>query len=380
MTAKHIVTLILLLAGLSVTATPLTPQQALSNIDSQNSKGGVFNAFSFKGSELQHAFTLCDSKNAPLVYAYNVKSGTAGEGFVIASADDNAFPVLGYVEKGSFNEADIPIQLREMMEYYGREIEWLRSAEGQLNRQPIDWTMLTKEAKQEVKPMVKTVWGQGNPYNLMCPRVDNNLSVTGCMATAIAQVCAYWHWPLKGSGTGKAYCNGKRYTWDLSKIKFNYLKMTTYYNERSTKAQQEAVAKLMAACGYTVGMNYSPSASAASATVTQLVNHLNYSPSARLILRDGNNEMSWINELYASLAAGSPIIIWGYGSNYQNGHAFVIDGYRGLGYFHVNWGWNGNSDGFYRLSALAPRNDSRNLNFSYHQYAIVGLKPNRPSR
>ena len=35
-------------------------------------------------------------------------------------------------------------------------------------------------------------------------------------------------------------------------------------------------------------------------------------------------------------------------------HAFVVDGYQGDGLFHLNWGWGGMSDGYFRLTALDP--------------------------
>ena len=41
----------------------------------------------------------------------------------------------------------------------------------------------------------------------------------------------------------------------------------------------------------------------------------------------------------------------------EGGHAFIIDGYEvkgSTGYFHVNWGWNGQSDDYYLISVLKP--------------------------
>ena len=36
-------------------------------------------------------------------------------------------------------------------------------------------------------------------------------------------------------------------------------------------------------------------------------------------------------------------------------HAFVCDGYKEGDYFHINWGWGGQFNGYYRLSVLSPR-------------------------
>ncbi len=372
---KHIALFAALLAGaMSMTAKQVTPEQAVANMESQQSQGGLFGAPTLKGNSLKHVFTLSDTKKAPLVYAYNVSGKDAG--YVIASADDSAFPVLAYVDKGSFSEKEIPVQLREVMAYYGEQIAWLRSDKGAKARQPFVWSVMLKESRKPVKPMVKTLWNQYAPYNLMCPEMDGKKSVTGCMATAMAQVLAYWHWPKKASGKGTATCNGKVYHWDLSKIAFDFNKMTTYYTDKSPRDRQIAVAKLMAACGYAVGMNYSPTGSGASASVSDMVNFFHFKPTAELALLTGYTPLKWIDKIHSSLAAGCPVICWGYGSDYQSGHAFVIDGYQGLGYFHVNWGWGGQSDGYYRLTALIPGGDTTR-DYGHYQRALVNLRPDK---
>ena len=58
----------------------------------------------------------------------------------------------------------------------------------------------------EIKPLIQTEWGQSAPYNYMCP--DENMldkgdkgynaekrCLTGCVATAMAQIMYYWKWP-----------------------------------------------------------------------------------------------------------------------------------------------------------------------------------------
>lgn len=66
-----------------------------------------------------------------------------------------------------------------------------------------------------------------------------------------------------------------------------------------------------------------------------------------------------------------PILYCGVALTLGYGHAFVCDGYDTNGYFHFNWGWSGDADGFYSLSSLAPTSYSFNAN----QSAVIGIEP-----
>ena len=62
---------------------------------------------------------------------------------------------------------------------------------------------------------------------------------------------------------------------------------------------------------------------------------------------------TWSEKLYKQLAAGRPMPYASIGG----GHIFLMDGYAGKGYFHFNWGWNGDFNGNYLLSALLTEDD-----------------------
>lgn len=51
--------------------------------------------------------------------------------------------------------------------------------------------------------------------------------------------------------------------------------------------------------------------------------------------------------LLEELAASRPVYVSG------SGHAFVCDGNDARGFLHINWGWNGRSNGYYAVSVLA---------------------------
>ena len=56
--------------------------------------------------------------------------------------------------------------------------------------------------------------------------------------------------------------------------------------------------------------------------------------------------------LYEELSSGRPVLYSG--SKNMSGHEFVCDGYDGNGMFHINWGWNGLSNGYFLLNVLDP--------------------------
>ena len=66
------------------------------------------------------------------------------------------------------------------------------------------------------------------------------------------------------------------------------------------------------------------------------------------------------------------------GGKVSGAHAFVCDGYDGNGYFHINWGWGGQSDGYFKLSILNPSDQGAGSSsgadgYTLSQTALLGL-------
>jgi hypothetical protein len=73
-------------------------------------------------------------------------------------------------------------------------------------------------------------------------------------------------------------------------------------------------------------------------------------------------------------------VVYG-GASSGGGHEFVCDDYQGEDFFHINWGWGGVSDNYFRLSALNPYSQgiggsSSRDGFHYSQDAVVGIMKN----
>ncbi len=289
-------------------------------------------------SELKCAYTA-KSGDLILYYIFNFESG-----FIITSADTRLPSILGYSFNGCFDEKNLPSNFKWWLNEYSREISsFLPSA-------PESFSNMRSHAKvsrPEILPMIKTKWNQDAPYNNECPTVSGYKSVTGCVATAVAQLMKYWEWPLRptGSNAGVIF-NGTVYDW---KNMIDEYRMNDY-----TSTQANAVAKLMRQVGAAVNMQYSPYGSGAYDVDVQIAmpKYFDYNQGMFFHWKDYTPLKEWINIVYSELAAGRPIYYTG--SSDEGGHAFVCDGYDKNDYFHFNWGWGGYQDGYFLLTALNP--------------------------
>lgn len=285
--------------------------------------------------------------NQPAVYVFSLDSD---KGYIVLPADDEATPMLGYSDSGKFDAASINPTMQWWLDEYAAEIKWLRE-----NPSPDRYLPAPATARQAIAPMVKTVWNQSEPFNNMCPANGTRRCVTGCVATAMAQIVNYHKLPT-GNGTGSASVtyNGTTYTFDYANESFDWNNMLDSYNGSYTSEQANAVAKLMYACGVGVDMSYGTGASAAATSdvVGALVNHFGFDKGARVFTRSYYTLSDWNDLVYNQLKDYGPVQVSG--RNDGGGHSFVCDGYNAGDFFHINWGWGGASDGYFKLTALDP--------------------------
>lgn len=367
---KRLSLLLLSIAGVaSAFASYITPQQALSRLS-----GGA--ARKVTATELK-TYTLADTRTSeagtPTVYVFN---RPANRGYLILPADDCAAPVLGYADRGSYAEAQSSPELQYWLGEYSRQIEY--AAE-----KGITYSGSTRAGlpgRKVIAPLLKTKWNQGAPYNYECPVDNGSRSVTGCVATAMAQVMNYWKYPEIGHGTVSARIKttNTTVTMDLGLKKFDWANMLDVYNSSSSTEQEDAVAYLMKCCGYSVNMGYSSKESGAQSVNVgkALIANFDYNPNMDFIKRSYVTDSQWDEYVYNELAAGRPVYYSGFST--QAGHAFVCDGYDNEGYYHFNWGWGGSSDGYFLLQALNPGTlgiGGGTGGYNVHQDIIVGLQP-----
>lgn len=309
----------------------------------------------------------------------NVYVFTTESSFVLVAADDRVQPILGYSLNGRFNTENIPDNMRAWIEEYRDAILYAINhqtrASDEVTRQ---WTALEMgvdihRAEVMVGPLIQTKWDQYSPYNLMCP----SGTVTGCVATAMAQVMKYWNYPSHGIGSHEYAWNEQTLRADFGATYYDWPNMADSYSSSNTAAQRQAVATLMYHCGVSVNMDYGPQSGAATSMVADaLKTYFNYSSETQYLYRSNYSDEEWITMLKAELNRDHPIQYNGKASN--GGHSFVCDGYNSDDYFHFNWGWSGANDGYYSINSLNPGTGGAGSGdgvFNFNQGAIFGICP-----
>lgn len=291
--------------------------------------------------------------------------------YAIVSADDRLPRVLGWSDKGCFDPDDIPENVRWWLGQYDVEISALLKADPS---EEATRGIYEPRYRDAIEPMLKSTWNQSAPYNNMCPTVKGSKSVTGCVATAMAQVMRYHQWPKYPTGANKDYTfSGTELDWSLM--------LDTYNPGAYTTRQANAVALLMLQCGRSVNMSYSPQESGAQGNMVPyaLTTYFDYSQDVRLEYRDYFSASAWEDMVYGELEAERPVLYSGF--SYAGGHAFVCDGYL-EGYYHFNWGWGGYQDGYFLLNALNPAAGGIGSyvgGYNLNQLILTGVKKNNGS-
>ena len=271
------------------------------------------------------------------LYVFNVEDKG---GFVVVSGDDRTQSILGYAHTGEIDMGQIPCNMMWLLNYYDTAI-------GQLAEdfRPSDNSTRSTELYSEIPALVSTQWGQSDPYNAHCPQYEGERCITGCVATAMAQVMNYNRWPQTQTTDIPAYTTS---TLGISMPalpakQFNWDNMTSV-----------AIAELMLYCGQAVNMDYTPTASGAMniAVSGALKDIFGYSSAARLVARAAYTDDQWAEMIYSELQEGYPILYFGQSAT-VGGHAFIVDGYAD-GDYHINWGWDGYCDGYFTLDKLNP--------------------------
>lgn len=338
--ARFCASLLIPLSAANVSAAPVTPESALNDANTYLSSLSGKSTRGITDIHLAQVYTAkSDFGNAFYVFS----DDNAGV-FTIMSADTRLPKVLGYSLNNGFTADNMPCNLRWWLDSYAREISYSLASglAEEKNTRAIEIT----DTRTAIEPMVTTHWNQSAPFNNLCPEQNGQRAVTGCVATAMAQAMKYHNWPPKGTGSRNGHNFNEDYAWSDM--------INDYVRGQYSNSQARAVAELMLACGQSVDMMYSPYSSGAQAFREQyaLPTYFDYDKDCRFILRDFYSQKEWDDIIYSELQAGRPVVYGGQSA--QGGHAFVCDGYSEAGYFHINWGWGGLSDGYFLLSALTP--------------------------
>ena len=298
------------------------------------------------------------STQAPAWYVFNRAEG----GFVVISGTEAAMPVLGYSFEDSFGPLDeMPENLQGWMDAYRDEINERRTSgkpatEAELTRWRDALTM-TRTAELPASVDLQTAnFNQNTPYNWKTPVSSSGRKVvTGCTPTAVSIVMAYYKHPAHGTGTLTSYTkNG--YTVPemmLDTIPFQWDKIRSSYKSGSyTTEEGYAVATLVAVVGSMMRAAYSSNGTGAAMSPAKLTKYMDYDSCVVRYARSYSTADSWKSMLKSYLAAGYPFLIVGWNSSGSMGHSYVIDGYDAHDRFLINYGWGGQSNGYYQMDAF----------------------------
>ena len=349
-------------------ASPVSKERALkfaNNFLSSKNIGRTLQLTLVENTPTTKRLAKAQSVDAASYYVFN----NVGGGFIIISGDDSTEPVLGYSDDGFFDPEQMPDNMKAFLERYEAEVEFARA-----NRLPSAeaWDGYI-EASHVIAPLVPATWGQDDPFSQKCFTTSGNISATGCVATAMAQIMYTYKWPQQQTGEIPAYSSYEA----LPPTVFQWSKMIDYYSGSEADGQKDAVADLMLYCGHSVQMSYYGSSAGAETYKSALAlrDYFGYSSDINLINRVCFTPTEWHNMIYNELACRRPVIMGGYSA--FGGHAFICDGYDGHGLFHFNWGWYGRHNGYYRMQAIPDYSFNPDYGgFTSRLTAIVGISPN----
>lgn len=366
--------LLLLASTLSVNAAPRSKaamERAAKAILTQKAIGSSARTAPNRGQ-----FKLLKANKAYSVYGY--EKG----GFAIITSDDLVPEVIGYSESTFSDGAN-------------SNFKWyLDAAERAVNAivasgKPFKTTTPDPSLySPSVAPLITCHWGQESPYNDLCPEGTTSGSggwqgygetgrcVTGCVATAMAQVMYYHKSPVRGQGTNsvrvkQADGSYNTVTVDFSQSVYDWDNMLDDYDRNYSYAEGQAVAKLMLDCGVASNMEYATDGSGTYTNLARdgMVNYFGYPATAQFLERDGYSESDWMNLIFNEISNSRPLLYGGV-DMMNGGHEFVFCGYDTKGRVWVNWGWNGSDDGYYDVALLDPESFS----FSAYQDMVIGIE------
>ena len=322
------------------------------------------------------------SNLTPVYYVFNFSV----TGYIIISADDACYPVIGYSFDTRYDTENQPDNFVYWMDCRKKEIsenmkmnlvadeatsnEWKRL----LTSDPQGLTD-TQNATTDVAPLITSLWDQGFPYNVYCPAdagcgsFGGHVTV-GCVATAMSQIMYYWRWPWTGTGS---HCytppHFSQQCADFGNSYYDWNGMTDSPNKECNP-----VALISYHAGVSVNMDYNTDGACSSGAMqgsvpSALKNYFRYSSACLSANKMSYSTSGWNSLLQGDLTAGEPIQYGGQGAG--GGHSWVCDGFQGADYYHMNWGWSGSSNGYFYLNNLNPGG----YTFNNSQSAVVHITP-----
>lgn len=275
------------------------------------------------------------------------------QGFVIAAADDREESVFAYVEEGTYEDETSNNGFNAFMDalsesQMAKRIKRSDTQEDFIYFDPDEGGDSSYPDKFEVMlPLLVTNWGQ-RTYNTYCP----SNTPTGCVPTAISQICSYLKVPQHVSWSQNGTSGQSSIDWDRI---INECSNYSFGNVYSPDLKNQ-IAHLMRFWGVTVNAVYDSDGTSAESdfAISKMIElGFNATTLAAYDATTLKNALKEGNKIVYMRGNGDYYHTWLVIRNYTDGHAWVVDGYihsiknsRESIYLHCNWGWGGQNGYF----------------------------------
>ena len=311
-----------------------------------------------------------DSINDTLIYVLNFKDN---QGFAVVSASRQTDGLIAVTESGYYDPST-PTGIPGFDSYMARAYDYV-SQESQKNviaeTRASSYPLMVKPVYdtiyyKKINPKIEVRWGQEGRMGQFCGN-----GIAGCSNTAAAQIMSYFKYPntLSLSYSGR----------DVNITPLAWTSMCAHQYTNVTNNRNDAdihIGRLARQLGELAGSTYNQGET--STTISNMRNAL-YSLGytvGNIVTLSPINGVFEDNDMFAfasHLSQNRLIYMRGNKENSLKGHAWVIDGclyvkalyrlmatydgttwsvFQEMGTYktchnHINWGWNGNCNGYF---------------------------------
>jgi len=364
---------------------PEEAQQVAKNFMSER-----FGTERFSSSDFVLLHTEVDENGEAVLYRFQVGE----QGFIMISATNLTTPVLAYSLESNYEGNETT---KYLYEKYTNSIKFVKAnPHAALMNTRDEWKQYAdvefkarkksgeSKAIKFLEPLVTTTWNQGKYYNQYCP-YDTEAggpdfdfrTPNGCVALNMINILNFHRYPSTGvGGVEREHPQYGKLSANFAQGVYNYDAMTNVI----AGGYQGPFAELVYHCGLAVKMNYGPTGSGSISQEVPIAMYKYFGfANAQYVARESynNDYRRWETEvLIPELDKHRPIYYSGRSSDYSGGgHAWIIDGYMqtdSVTYFHVNWGWGGKDNGFFRIENLMTTSYK---SFSSDEATVINLVP-----
>ena len=383
---------VLALSGMSASGEPVNAEQAvlaakgwyeLRFRDAREAKVGGEKPAAVLAAEAARPIVVGETI---IAYAFELPEG----GCIAIAADDRVSPIFYYSFDSRLTVPGVP-PAQAVMENFAERIAQLQDDSNRTTStaHPL-WSSLAGLSDGKHRPaalaefplapkgpLLTTKWDQISPYNDKAPMDTGGRCLTGCVATAMAQVMRYWKHPVTGTGSHCYYWSpdwpywspdGKVLCADFGATTYDWENMPDEATPGSPPAVKEAVSTLNYHCGVAVDMHYGRDVSGTwEYSDIALKRYFGYE-NPYLAGRPDATREEWYQMMCEQIDKGQPVLYT------TRLHAFVLDGYDSPDLVHFNFGWGGEENGWYAIDA-PNAGSSQDIGDPCHVDAIIEIRP-----